>query len=80
MKSIQDIINHYKKEDKPMRDIDNDELEEDRQHRFNQRLQHRLATCGDRDYPAALARQDIIQVEEERLRLMGIVDISEGEK
>jgi hypothetical protein len=53
-----------------VRDIDLDELEEDRKHRFNQRLQRRLIN-PDRDYPDNYHRQDVLE---------GIVDISEGEE
>jgi hypothetical protein len=63
-----------------MQEHDEDLIQEEREERYNRALQRRLATCGDRDYPAADARQDIIEAEQERLRLMGIVDISEGEE
>jgi hypothetical protein len=71
-----------------MRDIDNDEREENRQHRFNQRLQRRLIN-PDRDYPGSYHRQDVIallqgdmdtEADEPHHYLEGVVDISEGEE
>lgn len=63
-----------------MQEPDYDLIADERAERYKKSLYRRLASCGDREYPAALARQDIIKVEQERLRLMGIVDISEGDK
>lgn len=63
-----------------MQDYDHDLISEERQERYNRKLQRRLATCGDRLYPATWHLQDIIAAELERNRLLGIVDISEVEK
>lgn len=63
-----------------MQEPDYDLIADERAERYKRTLYRRLASCGDSEYPAALAKQDIIEAEQERLRLMGIVDISEEEE
>jgi hypothetical protein len=62
-----------------VKEPDYDLIADERAERYKRSLYRRLASCGDREYPAAFARQDIIEAEQERLRLMGIVDISDPE-
>jgi chemotaxis methyl-accepting protein methylase len=63
-----------------MQETDYDLIQEEREHQYRHRLQRRMAMCGTSDYPGYLARQEIIEAEQERLRIMGVVDISEVEE
>ena len=52
---------------------DYDLIQDEREHQYRHRLQQRMALLHERQ------EMGIIEAEQERLRIMGVVDISEGE-